>query len=89
MLNTTVGALGHEEEGQLKHHQKVADVVEKPGLVFNDRDGSYEAYMHQNGVPFAACTETGGRAKFDLRVRSNSEIIKRFVELSYEISKSK
>lgn len=88
MLNTTVGALDSEEEGQLKHHQKVSDVVEEPGLVFNDIDGSYESHMHQAGIPFAACTETGGRVDFDMRVQANSEVIKRFVELSYEISKA-
>ena len=87
MLNTTVGALDSEEEGQLKHHQKVSDVVEEPGLVFNDLDGSYESYMFRSGVRFAACTETGGRIDFNLRVRANSEIIKRFVELSYSASR--
>ena len=87
MLNTTVGALDSEEEGQLKHHQKVSDVVEEPGLVFNDLDGSYESYMFQSGIPFAACTETGGRIDFDLRVQANTEIIKRFIELSYSASR--
>lgn len=89
MLDTTVGALNDEEKGQLKHHQKIGDVVEEPGLVFNDIDGSYESYMHQSGIPFAATTETGGRIDFDMRVKANVEIIKRFVELSYNHSASR
>jgi len=73
----SIGALDQEEEGGL-HNQRVGDVVEETGMVFNDHDGSYEDYLSLSGVPFTACTETGGKIDFETRVRANAELIKAF-----------
>lgn len=66
--------------GVLKNQESSSTKVLETGLVFNEKDSSYESYLFQNGVPYAACTETPGQIDFDKRVLINSDLVKTFIE---------
>ncbi|NRF69501.1 succinylglutamate desuccinylase/aspartoacylase family protein [Aquincola sp. S2] len=49
------------------------------GIVFNRYDGSFEAWMMEQGVGRAACVETPGRAPIGERIAAQAAMVEAFV----------
>ena len=59
---------------------QVDDCPVQDGIVFNHRDGSFEAWLYACGVTRAACTETPGLQDMETRIAANAAMMQCFVE---------
>ncbi|MEL4012737.1 M14 family metallopeptidase [Dryocola clanedunensis] len=51
----------------------------RDGIIYNQRDSSFESWLVSLGVPVAATTETPGTKCFEQRIAANSAVIGEFV----------
>lgn len=59
----------------------IDDCPVEDGLIHNRYDGSFEAWCCEQGTRRAVCAETPGQQPFDERVRAQSALMQRFLEL--------
>ena len=61
---------------------KYDDIKVKRGVVYNRHDGSAEDFMSYRGCKFSCCTETPSRQPLSSRIRCNTDLILKLIELS-------
>ena len=89
MKSEQLMAIGAAEFGQCgdgKIVNKFADATDESsvieGFCINKHDGSFEDWLWEEGVAYAVCTETPMKADLDRRIKTNTELIKKFISLA-------
>jgi Succinylglutamate desuccinylase / Aspartoacylase family len=59
--------------------------VIREGIVFNQWDGSFEAWLGSRGAAVAACIETPGQQAFEDRVQAQAALMRSFVSQRQEV----
>ncbi len=59
----------------------VDDCPIQDGIVFNQKDSSFENWMLATGAQHTFCTETPGQFPFDMRIAANAAMITLFMDL--------
>ena len=61
---------------------KYNDIKVKNGVVYNHHDGSAEDFMFHRGCKFSCCTETPSFQSLSKRIKCNTDLILKLIELS-------
>lgn len=71
-------------DGSYGQYQKPDDFTIEKGAAHNHHDGSCEDFMSHQGCQFSCCTETPSHQPLSKRIKCNTEIILKVIELAHE-----